>query len=122
LLPRREGGVKRSTLRVRWNFASVHIPSRFGKMAQCTALAVATQTIPFGTAIAPIYTSGPEACGPEPGVSDGMKVDTEGNVYCGGAGGIWIMHPKGKKLGRIRWLTRFWSGMDSNWYGAFAVK
>lgn len=43
-----------------------------------------------------------------------MKVDTEGNVYCGGAGGIWIMHPKGKKLGRIRWLTRFWSGMDSN--------
>jgi sugar lactone lactonase YvrE len=31
----------------------------------------------------------------------GMKVDTEGNVYCGGAGGIWIMDPKGKKLGRI---------------------
>ena len=26
--------------------------------------------------------------GPEPGVIDGMKVDTEGNVYCGGAGGI----------------------------------
>src|SRR5213595_2768894 len=25
--------------------------------------------------------------GPEPGVPDGMKVDTEGNVYCGGAGG-----------------------------------
>ena len=39
--------------------------------------------------------------GPEPGVIDGMKVDTEGNVYCGGAGGIWIMDPKGKKLGRI---------------------
>jgi hypothetical protein len=39
--------------------------------------------------------------GPEPGVPDGMKVDTEGNVYCGGAGGIWIMDPKGKKLGRI---------------------
>jgi gluconolactonase len=30
-----------------------------------------------------------------------MKVDTEGNVYCGGAGGIWIMDPEGKKLGRI---------------------
>jgi len=39
--------------------------------------------------------------GPEPGVPDGMKVDTEGNVYCGGAGGIWIFDPTGKKLGRI---------------------
>jgi gluconolactonase len=39
--------------------------------------------------------------GDEPGVPDGMKVDGEGNVYCGGAGGIWIMDPKGKKLGRI---------------------
>jgi gluconolactonase len=39
--------------------------------------------------------------GGEPGVPDGMKVDVEGNVYCGGAGGIWIMDPAGKKLGRI---------------------
>jgi gluconolactonase len=39
--------------------------------------------------------------GNEPGVPDGMKVDTEGNVYCGGAGGLWIMDPNGKKLGRI---------------------
>jgi gluconolactonase len=39
--------------------------------------------------------------GPESGVPDGMKVDVEGNVYCGGAGGIWIMDPNGKKLGRI---------------------
>jgi gluconolactonase len=39
--------------------------------------------------------------GDEPGVPDGMKVDVEGNVYCGGAGGIWIMDPAGKKLGRI---------------------
>jgi len=39
--------------------------------------------------------------GPEPGVPDGMKVDVEGNVYCGGAGGIWIMDKTGKKLGRI---------------------
>ena len=39
--------------------------------------------------------------GAEPGVPDGMKVDVEGNVYCGGAGGIWIMDPNGKKLGRI---------------------
>jgi gluconolactonase len=39
--------------------------------------------------------------GPESGVPDGMKVDIEGNVYCGGAGGIWIMNRQGKKLGRI---------------------
>ena len=39
--------------------------------------------------------------GPESGVPDGMKVDTLGNVYCGGAGGIYILDPKGNKLGRI---------------------
>jgi gluconolactonase len=39
--------------------------------------------------------------GSEPGVPDGMKVDTAGNVYCGGSGGIWILDPQGKKLGRI---------------------
>ena len=39
--------------------------------------------------------------GDEPGVPDGMKVDVEGNIYCGGAGGLWIMDPNGKKLGRI---------------------
>jgi gluconolactonase len=39
--------------------------------------------------------------GSEPGVPDGMKVDSAGNVYCGGSGGIYILDPKGKKLGRI---------------------
>jgi len=39
--------------------------------------------------------------GDAPGVPDGMKVDTAGNVYCGGSGGIWILDPQGKKLGRI---------------------
>jgi gluconolactonase len=39
--------------------------------------------------------------GDEPGVPDGMKVDVDGNVYCGGAGGLWILDPNGKKLGRI---------------------
>jgi gluconolactonase len=39
--------------------------------------------------------------GSEPGNPDGMKVDTAGNVYSGGAGGIYILDPKGKKLGRI---------------------
>ena len=39
--------------------------------------------------------------GAEPGVPDGMKVDTAGNVYCGGSGGLYILDAKGKKLGRI---------------------
>jgi sugar lactone lactonase YvrE len=39
--------------------------------------------------------------GAEPGAADGLKVDTAGNVYCGGAGGIYILDPQGKKLGRI---------------------
>jgi gluconolactonase len=42
-----------------------------------------------------------ELGGAEPGVPDGMKVDNAGNVYCGGSGGLWILDPKGKKLGRI---------------------
>jgi gluconolactonase len=39
--------------------------------------------------------------GPEPGGPDGFKVDTAGNLYSGGSGGLWIIDPKGKKLGRI---------------------
>jgi gluconolactonase len=39
--------------------------------------------------------------GPEPGVPDGIKVDMAGNVYTGGAGGLYIMDKAGKKLGRI---------------------
>ena len=39
--------------------------------------------------------------GAEPGVPDGMKVDIAGNVYCGGSGGLYILDPAGKKLGRI---------------------
>jgi len=36
-----------------------------------------------------------------PGVPDGMKVDLEGNVYCGGSGGLWILNPSGEHLGTI---------------------
>ena len=39
--------------------------------------------------------------GDQPGVPDGMKVDVEGTVYCGGAGGIWIIDPVGNHLGTI---------------------
>lgn len=36
------------------------------------------------------------------GGTDGMKVDEKGNLYCTGPGGVWIMSPDGKHLGRIR--------------------
>ncbi len=42
-----------------------------------------------------------ELGGAEPGVPDGMKVDSAGNVYCGGSGGLWILDSRGRKLGRI---------------------
>ena len=35
------------------------------------------------------------------GSPDGMKVDREGNVYCTGAGAIWVFDPSGAKLGVI---------------------
>jgi gluconolactonase len=38
---------------------------------------------------------------PEPGAPDGMKVDQQGNVYCTGPGGVWIINSGGKYLGRI---------------------
>ena len=39
----------------RRGFAGIYVPSRFGNMAQCMGLALATKRITFGTAIAPIY-------------------------------------------------------------------
>ena len=39
--------------------------------------------------------------GNRPGVPDGMKVDIEGNVYCTGPGGIWIISASGQHLGTI---------------------
>lgn len=37
----------------------------------------------------------------EAGAPDGMKVDQRGNIYCTGPGGIWVIEPGGKCLGRI---------------------
>jgi len=73
--------------------------------------------------------------GDAPGVPDGMKVDVEGNVYCGGAGGIWVLDKTGKALGRIvhgaaattniafggaDWKTLYFT--SRNHLGAVAVK
>jgi sugar lactone lactonase YvrE len=34
-----------------------------------------------------------------PGAPDGMKVDTDGRVYCTGPGGIWVFDPSGVRIG-----------------------
>ena len=39
--------------------------------------------------------------GEREGNPDGMKVDSAGNVYCGGSGGIWVIDPSGNHLGII---------------------
>jgi gluconolactonase len=36
-----------------------------------------------------------------PGNTDGMKVDRNGNIYCSGPGGVWIVSSQGKHLGTI---------------------
>ena len=52
--------------------------------------------------------------GERPGGSDGMKVDMEGNVYCGGSGGLWIIDPAGNHLGTIPVpvVNMAWGGDD----------
>jgi gluconolactonase len=36
-----------------------------------------------------------------PGGADVMRVDSNGNIYSTGPGGIWIISPEGKHLGTI---------------------
>lgn len=38
---------------------------------------------------------------PEKGYADGMKCDDEGNLYCTGPGGVWVISPSGKLLDKI---------------------
>ena len=53
---------------------------------------------------------GPESRGPvlaeglgggDDGVADGMKCDSEGNIYVTGPGGVWVLDPSGDHLGTI---------------------
>ncbi len=52
------------------------------------------------------------------GFPDGMKCDVEGNLYCTGPGGIWVLNPEGVHIGTIlsdhipinlAWGDRDWS-------------
>jgi gluconolactonase len=38
----------------------------------------------------------------EAGLPDGLKVDSKGNVYATGPGGVWVFSPEGKNLGTIK--------------------
>lgn len=42
-----------------------------------------------------------ELKGPKRGNPDGMKVDSHGNVFCTGSGGVWVITPSGEPLGVI---------------------
>jgi len=62
-----------------------------------------------------------KAVGTESGMPDGMKCDVEGNVYCTGPGGVHVISPAGKLLGRIRipgHVTNFAFG-DDDWRGLY---
>lgn len=37
----------------------------------------------------------------DPGLPDGMKIDTAGNLYCTGPGGVHVFHPDGTRVGVI---------------------
>jgi len=43
-----------------------------------------------------------EMKGEEPGAPDGMKVDRQGNIYCTGPGGFWIIDQEGKCLAQVK--------------------
>jgi gluconolactonase len=53
---------------------------------------------------------------PQPGSPDGMKVDSEGNLYVTGATGVWVFEPDGTHLGVIvtpeRPANCAWGGAD----------
>jgi gluconolactonase len=39
---------------------------------------------------------------PDEGLPDGMKIDSQGNLWATGPGGIWVFTPEGKHLGTIK--------------------
>lgn len=38
----------------------------------------------------------------EPGLPDGLKIDVGGHLFATGPGGLWVLHPDGYPLGRLR--------------------
>ena len=38
----------------------------------------------------------------ESGLPDGMKIDSEGNLFATGPGGVWVFNPEGKVIAKVR--------------------
>jgi gluconolactonase len=57
-----------------------------------------------------------ETGGSEPGVADGMKIDSAGNLYCCGSGGIHVFDREGERIGIVatpEFAANFtWGGDD----------
>jgi len=49
-----------------------------------------------------IFCSASAAAKTDAGMPDGMKIDSKGNVFATGPGGIWVFNRAGKLLGKIR--------------------
>lgn len=48
-----------------------------------------------------VFYDATDQVGKRPGLPDGLKVDTEGNLYATGPGGVWIFNPEGMHLGTL---------------------
>ena len=63
--------------------------------------------------------------GEQPGAPNGMKVDVQGNINCGGPGGNWVIDPSGKHLGTIvtgQPLTTNVAWGDDDWKTLYITK
>lgn len=49
-----------------------------------------------------IFHDATEASRKDPGLPDGLKIDSNGNIFATGPGGIWIFSGEGKLLGKIK--------------------
>ena len=49
-----------------------------------------------------IFYDATSLVGKEAGLPDGLKVDSDGNIFATGPGGVWIFNDNGKVLGKIR--------------------
>ncbi len=49
-----------------------------------------------------IFHDATSLVGKEAGLPDGLKVDTKGNIFATGPGGVWIFNDQGMVLGKIR--------------------
>ena len=56
-----------------------------------------------------IFYNAAGAAKTSPGLPDGLKIDSKGNVFATGPGGVWIFNAAGKLLGKIRF-----DGLTSN--------